>query len=243
MQRDDPLVADLVRAGAIRVGVFLPQFIRDPATGELRGLGTGYIAIDMTRLIAERLGVAMRIVEYPSPKAAVAGLKTSGCDLVFLGIEPSRAAEVDFAPAMFQFDYSLLVPQGSTIESIADVDRPGTRIGLIESHASALALQRTVRHAQLVGIELPEQAPDLIRQGKVEALAFPRDHLLDFADQLPGSRVLAKGYGVNRVAIAVAQNRAGLLDYFKTFSEQAKASGLVQTVIERGTLRGFAVAD
>jgi polar amino acid transport system substrate-binding protein len=243
MQRDDPRIADLMRAGAIRTGLFLPQFIHDPATGELRGLGTGYIAIEMTCVIAERLGVTMRIVEYPSPKAAVAGLKNDRCDVVFLGVEPTRAAEVDFAPAIFQFDYSLLVPQGSPTQSIADADRPGIRIGLIESHASALALERIVKHARLVGVELPEQAPDLIREGKVDALAFPRDHLLDFADQLPGSHVLAKGYGINRVAMAVRQNRGGLLTYVTAFSEQAKASGLVQATIDRGALRGFAVAD
>jgi polar amino acid transport system substrate-binding protein len=243
MQRNDSRVADLVLAGAIRTGLFLPQFIHDPATGELRGLGTGYIAIEMTRTIAERLGIAVRVVEYPSPKAAVAGLKSDDCDVVFLGVEPTRVAEVDFAPAIFQFDYSLLVPQGSAIQSLADADRPGFRIGLIESHASALALKRTVKNARLIGVELPEQAPDLIRKGEVDALAFPRDHLLDFADQLPGSHVLAKGYGINRVAMAVRQNRAGLLAYAKAFSEEAKASGLVQAAIDRGELRGFTVAD
>jgi polar amino acid transport system substrate-binding protein len=243
MQPDDPRIGDLVRAGAIRTGLFLPQFARDSATVELHGLGTGYIAIEMTRVIAERLGVTMRIAEYPSPKAAVAGLKSDGCDIVFLGIEPTRAAEVDFAPALFQFDYSLLVPQGSMIQSMADADRPDVRVGLIESHASALALRRIIKHAKLVGVELPEQASDLIRHGKVEALAFPRDHLLDFADQLPGSHVLEKGYGINRVAMAVRQSRAGLLAFTREFSDWAKTSGLVQSAIERGALRGFTVAN
>jgi hypothetical protein len=55
--------------------------------------------------------------------------------------------------------------------------------------------------------------------------------------------VLAKGYGINRVAMAVRQNRSGLLACVSAFSEQAKASGLVQATIERGALRGFAVAD
>jgi hypothetical protein len=55
--------------------------------------------------------------------------------------------------------------------------------------------------------------------------------------------VLAKGYGINRVAMAVRQNRSGLLAFVAAFSEQAKASGLVQATIDRGALRGFAVAD
>src|SRR3954451_8970631 len=33
----DPRVADLVQAGKIRVGLFLPQFSKDAVTGELKG--------------------------------------------------------------------------------------------------------------------------------------------------------------------------------------------------------------
>jgi hypothetical protein len=43
--------------------------------------------------------------------------------------------------------------------------------------------------------------------------------------------------------MAVRQNRAGLLAFASEFSEKAKQSGLVQSAIERGSLRGFAVAD
>ena len=34
----DPRVADLARAGKVRVGLFLLQFIKDPATGQLRSV-------------------------------------------------------------------------------------------------------------------------------------------------------------------------------------------------------------
>ena len=42
-QGSDPRVADIVRAGKVRVGLHLPQFIKDPATGEIRGNGTGAV--------------------------------------------------------------------------------------------------------------------------------------------------------------------------------------------------------
>src|SRR6266508_826285 len=37
-QVPDPRLADLVQAGKIRVGLFLPQYIKDPATGEIKGV-------------------------------------------------------------------------------------------------------------------------------------------------------------------------------------------------------------
>jgi polar amino acid transport system substrate-binding protein len=236
----DPRVAELVAADVIRLALFLPQYAEDATA--IRGVGTGFIAIEIIGTLAARLGVAAQVMKYPSPKAAVAGLHDGACDIGFLGIEPSRAAVVDFSPALFQFDYSLLVPAASTIESLEDADRTERRIGLVDGHASALALRRIVKQCALIGVELPESAFELIRDRKVDALAFPRDQLLDFADRLPGARVLADGYGVNRVAMAVAKGRAGLLSYLTEFAEHAKASGLVQRAIARGALRGFDVA-
>ena len=242
MRQADPRTVELAQAGEIRVGLFLPQYTRDPASGELHGLGTGFIALELTRIVAARLGIAARAIEYPSPKAAVAGLQGDTCDTVFLGMEPSRAVEVDFAPPIFQFDYTYLVPAGSAIQHITDADRPGIRIGLVESHASALALRRLVTRANFVGVELPDEAVDLIKNDKADLLAFPRDHLLIFAEKLPGSRVLADRYGVNRVAMAVRKGRAGWLAYATEFSQEAKASGLVRAAIEHGALQGFEVA-
>jgi len=242
MQQGDPRVADLVAAGAIRIGLFLPQYALDSASGEIKGIGTGLLAIELTQVIAARLGIAARVVQYPAPNAAIAGLKNGTCDAVFLGIAPSRAAEVDFAPAIFQFDYSVLVPPGSAINTLADADQKDIRIGIVDGHASALALRSIVKHAQLIGAELPEETFDLLKQGKVDALAFPRDHVLNFANRLPGSRVLAKGYGINRVGIAVRKGRAGLLAYCSEFSSEVLASGAVQTIIDRASLPGFEAA-
>jgi polar amino acid transport system substrate-binding protein len=236
----DPRVAALAAGGAIRLALFLPQYAEDAAG--IRGIGTGFIAIEIVGALAARLGIVARVIKYPSPKDAVAGLQNDACDVVFLGIEPSRVAVVDFSPALFQFDYSLLVPVDSTIGSLEDADRAGRCIGLVDGHASALALRRIVKQAELIGVELPERAFDLLRDQKVDALGFPRDQLIEFAERLPGARVLAKGYGVNRVGMAVAKGSAGLLSYLSDFATEAKTMGLVRRTIERGGLDGFDVA-
>lgn len=243
MAAADPRVAALAAAGQIRLGLFLPQYAKHAASGALRGVGTGLIAIEIVGVIATRLGVAMRLMTYSSPTAAVADLKCGACDVAFLGLESSRAADVDFTPPLFEFDYTFLVPADSTIRCAADVDRRGMRIAIVDGHASALALRRIVKHAELVGAELPHAAFELFRAGKADAFALPRDHLLDYSAELPGAVVLNDRYGVNRVAMAVPKGRAGWLAYLAEFAGAAEAAGLVRRIIERGALRGFAVAS
>ncbi len=105
----DPRIADLAQDGEIRLGMFLPQYAKDTTTGEPRGVGPGVVMLEIARALAARLGVKLSIVELPTPRSALDCIKDGGCEFAFLGIEPSRAAEVDFTPAVFQFDYSFLV--------------------------------------------------------------------------------------------------------------------------------------
>jgi polar amino acid transport system substrate-binding protein len=238
----DPRIAGFMQAGKLRLAIFLPQYTKDAATGVLRGIGMGFVAMEMGRALAARLNVELQLVENPTPLAAAAALKSGACDLACLGIDPSRTAVLDFSPAVVQFDYTFLVPGNSAIGSFADADRPGQRIAVVLNHASTFALTRKAKHAELVGRELPDAAFDLLRAGQVEAFAAPREQLLDYSMLLPGSRVLDDSYGINNAGIALAQGQAGRLSYIREFVEQAKASGLIADIIQRGGLRGFRVA-
>ena len=238
----DPRVADLVRAGEVRFSLFLPQYRKEAATGELRGIGMGHVGIEMTRAIAAQLGVAARAIELKTPLQAVACVAQGECDLGYFGIEPSRAAVLDFSPPIIQFDYTLLVPKNSAIESFAAADRPGIRIAVVNNHASTFALQRIVQRADIVGADLPEDTFANFRAGRADAFAAPRDHLLDFAERLPGTRVLDDGYGVNNVGIAIAKGRPARLGFINDFVAAAKGSGLIARIIAQGRLRGLRTA-
>jgi polar amino acid transport system substrate-binding protein len=238
----DPRVADLVKAGRLRLAVFLPQYAKDSATGALRGIGMGFVAMAMGRALAARLGIDLRLIENPTPLTAIEGLKAGACDLACLGVDPSRAAELDFSPPVVQFDYTLLLPRGSPIHGFADADRPGRRIAVVLNHASTFALRRKVKHAELIGLELPEAAFEVLRAGRVDAFAAPREQLLDYSTQMRGSRVLDDGYGINNAAIAIKKGQAGRLAYIREFVEEGKASGAIADIIARGSLHGFRVA-
>jgi polar amino acid transport system substrate-binding protein len=233
----DPRVADLVQAGSIRVGLFLPQYTKDPVTGELRGVWA-----EIARALAARVGIEAVLLAKATPQEAVACLKASACDLLFLPLD-GRAAEIgDFSHPIFQFDYTLLVPPGSSIHSVADADRPGVRVAAVRNHASTLTLSGLLKQAELVYAETPRPTFDLLQAGKADVMASTRNALLEFSGQLAGSRVLADRYGANINRMVVPKNKAAWLAYVTEFVEDAKASGLVQKAIDRAGPRGVTVA-
>jgi polar amino acid transport system substrate-binding protein len=240
-QVPDPRVADLVQAGKIRVGMHSIMYTKDSRTGEVKAASTGIILFDIARTLGARIGVEVLPVGHPTIPEMLTCLTAGGCDVGFMGPDPSRAG-VDFSPPILQLDYTFLVPAGSSIQRIADADRPDVRIAVVRDHASTLTLSRTFKHAQLVYAATPDPTFELLRTGQADAFASIRAVLLAYSAKLPGSRVLEDHYGANLLGMVVPKGQAARLAYISEFIEQAKASGLVQLAIERAGLPGHKVA-
>jgi polar amino acid transport system substrate-binding protein len=235
-QTTDPRVADLVRAGKLRVGLFLPQYVKGPDGPRTT------VWVETAGAYAARVGVPLIIMEHATPPEAIACLKDSACDQLFLPLD-ARASEIgDFSNPIFQFDYTLMVPSGSSIAKVADADRPGVRIAAVRNHASTNELVRQVKQSEFVYAETPEQTFALLRDGKADVMASTRLVLLDFSAKLAGARVLADRYGANINRMVVPKGKADWRAHVNEFVEEAKASGAVQKFIERGGTRGVTVA-
>lgn len=240
-QVPDPRVADLAKAGKIRVGVHSVMYTRDPQTGEPKAVSVGLILLDIARALGARVGAEIVLVGHPTIPEMLTCLTDGACDTGFMGPDPSRTG-VDFSPPFLQLDYTFLVPAASSIQHIADVDRPGVRIAVVSDHASTLTLKRMLKHAQLVYAATPDPTFELLRSGQADAFASIRGVLLAYSAKLPGSRVLDEHYGANLLGMVVPKGQAARLAYITEFIEQAKNSGLVQQAIERAGLPGYKVA-
>jgi ABC-type amino acid transport substrate-binding protein len=129
-QTSDPRIADLVKAGRVRFGMFPPQYTKEPVTGELKGP-----YVEVMRELEVHMGLPVVFKEVATPAELIECLKASQCDVGSLGFDPTRADQVGgFTPPFMQVDYTYLVPPSSAIHTIADADRPGVRIAVVRDH-------------------------------------------------------------------------------------------------------------
>jgi len=232
--------SELAPTGKLRVGINLGNFLltaTDPATGEYRG-----IAVDLGRELGRRLGVPVEIIGYPSPGALADAARSGVWDVGFLGAEPQRANEIDFTAAYVEIEATYLVPPGSPLKTIADVDREGVRIAISGKSAYDLYLTRTLRHAQLVRIAGADSAFKQFVDDRLEALAGLRPRLVKDHDHFPGSRILDGQFTAVQQAAGTPKGRAAGARYLREFIEDIKATGLVARLIEKNGVRGLTVA-
>ena len=231
--------SQLAPSGTLRVGLNMSNFLltaTDAATGKPKGL-----AADLGHELGRRLGVPVELVPYPNPGALGDAAKSGAWDVGFLGAEPQRAKEIDFTAAYVEIEATYLVPAGSSIKTIADVDRPGVRIAISDRSAYDLYLTRELKHAQLVR-ERGDVILTRFLSDKLDAMAGLRPGLMKDQAKAPGSRILDGNFTAVQQAAGTPKGRPAGAKYLKEFIEDVKASGLVAKTIEKHTLRGLNVA-
>jgi len=230
----------LAPTGPLRVGLQLGSphnVIRDPTTGEMKGVG-----FDLGRELAGRLGIPFEPVMYPSVGPLLEAGKSGAWDVAFVGFSPARANEWDFTGLHLQIEFGYLVPAGSAISEIADVDRPGIRVAVQEKSQPEVFISRALKSAILVRGPTLAATLDLLASGKADAIFSIKPSLYEVSNRLPGSRVLDGRLGVDPHAMAMPKGRNVGAAYAREFIEQAKSGGSVQAAIERVGMRGAIVA-
>jgi polar amino acid transport system substrate-binding protein len=232
-------VAALKAKGRLRVGIGLvPAFAsKNQATGEIHG-----IAVELGRALADRIGIELEPVTYPSPGNLPEALEAGAWDIAFLGVDPVREAVMDFSVPYARVDSTFLLAPGSPDRGVGELDADGVRIATTRNGVEDLTLTRLIGSAEIVRVASVGAGFEELKAGTVDAVAVARPAALAFSAQLPGSRVSESHFSVALHAIGVPKGQDELLEYVNAFVSEAKTSGFVRQAMERVGLRGAQVA-
>ena len=230
----------LAPTGSLRVGLQLGSphnVIRDSATGEMKGVG-----FDLGRELARRMNVAFEPVLYPSVGALLDAGKNGAWDVAFVGFSPARANDWDFTGLHMQIEFGYLVPAGSSISEMADVDRVGVRVAVQEKSQPDVFISRTLKNATLVRGSSLAATLDWVASGSADVIFSIKPSLFEVSTRLPGSRVLDGRPGIDPHAMVMPKGRDRGAAYAREFIEHAKSGGSVRAAIDRAGIRGAIVA-
>lgn len=236
----DEMKKALAPGGRLRVGINHSNFLLvNP--GSAHGAPTG-IAADLGAELAKRLGLAFEYVSFDSAGKLADAVKDAAVDVGFIGNEPERAAVIAFSPPYLELPVTYLVPAGSAIRALGDVDRAGVRVSVSARSAYDLFLTRHLRQATLVRSEGIPASVKAFAEQKLEALAGLKPGLMDAAKKLPGARVLEGQVTAVLQSVGIPKKRESAAGLVRDFVEAVKAEGLVAKAVERHGVRGVNVA-
>ena len=232
--------SELAPTGTLRVGLNHGNFLL--ITPGSKGPAPRGVAPDLARELGRRVGAPVEFVDFDTAGKLADAVGSGAWDVAFLGAEPQRASQIAFTAAYLEIPATYLVPAGSPIRSIAEVDREGVRIAVAEKSAYDLYLSRSVQHARLMRTQGIDASYDLFVTQKLEVLAGLKPRLLMDVEKLPGARILDGQFTAVQQAIGTPKARMEGARYLRQFAEEVKASGLVAQLIGKHGVRGVIVA-
>ncbi|MBT3372058.1 MAG: transporter substrate-binding domain-containing protein [Rhodospirillaceae bacterium] len=230
------VVAELAPNGILRAGINMSNPLL--VTGKTDAGDPAGVSPDMARAIAERLGVEVKYVPFPSPGVLADAVDDDAYDIGLIAAEPARAESIAFTSAYVEIEATYLVPAGSPLAVIDDVDRPGIQIAVSDRSAYDLYLTRALKHGELHRAKGLGGAVDLFTSAKLDALAGLRPALIEDVKTMPGARILDGNYTTVQQAIGTQPRNSAAATFLQDFVMEARASGLVAKLIERHGVEG-----
>ncbi len=233
--------AILAPKGKLRVGVYLgspTSLVHDPKTGESHGL-----SFELGKELARRLDVPFEQVNYQRISDVLDGMKAGDVDFTISNSTPARAAFVTFSQHLLTIELGYLVAANSPITAIADIQKPGLRVGVTQNSTSQGTIPKLLPNAVVVPAQNFKRGVEMLEHGEIDTYATNKPTLFEMSDQMPGSRILEGRWGEEHLAVAIPREHAGGLDYIKSFVEDVQTSGLVERLAAQAGLRGAVKAQ
>lgn len=220
------VLKELAPTGTLRASINLGNIVLAQGTPD----APSGVTPDLVAELAKRLGVPHALTCFDAAGKAFEAMKAGQVDIVFLAIEPVRAAEIEFTAPYVIIEGCYIVPKDSQLNSPADVDQPGVRVGVNVASAYDLFLTRNLKHAQLV--RSTDGAQTFLDQ-KLEAAGGVKQSLQKFIAKNPTVRMIEPRFMDIRQAMGTAKGKLAGAAYLRGFIEEMKRSGFVADALKR----------
>ena len=236
-ERDELAPTGTLRFGVVAGAVRTEFFVVKKSDAEPEG-----VTVDLARELARRLDVPVDFTVASSSLELTEMLLGGKLDAAIMPPDKWGEQRLDFGTFYFVDRDTYMVPGGSRMKTVDEVDDRRVRVIAIEGSTTDRAAARRLKNTRVDPVDSIDEALEMLRTRKADALAFTHASLAPLVPRVPGSRILDGSFGRVGLAFAIPKNRPNGLFYITSFTEEAKLSGFVQGAFDNAGLQNSKVA-
>jgi len=171
---------------------------------ELKGFDVDIAKSISRRLLGDKDGELIEFV-YVTPDSRIGDLNSKKVDILVatMSINSKRAAVIDFTDPYFVAGQALMVKEGSKINSIECLNT--AKAGIILGTTGEKTIRQLAPNATIIGEKNYNDAFNLLKTGKVDAILADDSILYGFILDNKGYKILPARYTKEYYAIALRQ--------------------------------------
>jgi len=199
------------------------------------------IATAITKKILGKNGKA-KFVQVTS-QTRIPLLKNGNIDAIIatMTITPEREKQVNFSNSYFDAGQSLLVKKGSSIKSVKDLNKTGTKVIGVTGANSVANIKKFAPKAQVLELSDYAQAMTALKSGQGVALTTDNGILYGMASQNPGYEVVGGAFTKEPYGIAINKGQGPFKKEVNQALKEIEADGTYNRILKKwfGNVAGF----
>lgn len=196
--------------------------LKNTATGQVEGFD-----VDLAKALAKDIFGDENKVEFKevTSKTRIPMLEKGDIDMIIatMTITEDRKKQVNFSDVYFKAGQSLLVPKGSAIKSIADLN--GKKVIAAKGSTSAKSIKEKVPSITLIEFENYAEAFTALKSGKGDVLTTDNAILLGMVQQDPNFVLTGGLFTDEPYGIAMKKGDTKITDTVNAFLKKIQGNG------------------
>jgi len=209
---------------SLRVGMELayPPFEMQDPQGNPAG-----VSVDLARALAEFLHEPLTVENIPF-SGLIPALKTGKIDVIISSMTetPERAQSIDFSDPYLHTGLCILAKKDSSIQGIADVDRPGVTVVVKQGTTGQAYARDHIKNAQVLVLDKETACVLEVTQGKADAFLYDQMSTYTNWKRNPDkTRPVLNPFQAESWAIGIRQGNTAMKDKVNEFLKDFRAAG------------------
>jgi len=227
--------AQLAPTGVLRAGINMsnPLLVSGKHDGGPYG-----VSPDLAEKLAEKLGIGVELIPFEGPGVLADALNDNVWDICNIANEAKRASTISFSVAYCEIEATYMVPSGSSITRLDQVDQPGNRI--VSKHRAAydLWLHANIKHATIINTASMDESFKQFAEGGFEVLACLRPKLMEQQINMPNTRILTGNFSKVSQAIGMRYGCPEAAAFLNDFIKESTSSGYIAELFDKYGVTG-----
>jgi len=189
--------------------------------------------IDLARMLAERMGVELELVQVPGA-SRIQYLLAGKVDILiaFLGVTPERALQVDYSDPYFTSDSNVLASADVAISSYEDLKK--LRVAVVRGTTSDRFLTKRLGEGAVLRFDDTPSMYQALLSGQIDVVTDTLYNAAQMMKSSPQIKLEKKFAMFNQInGIAIRRDNQNLLNWLNSFVGFAKASGELGLMYEK----------
>jgi polar amino acid transport system substrate-binding protein len=185
------------------------------------------VSVDLAKALGDWLGRPVRIENIPFT-GLIPSLKTGKIDCIISSMTdtPERRGSIDFSEPYLSTGLALLVPAGSAVQSVADLDQTGKTVAVRQGTTGEVWARANIKNAKILGLEKESAAVMEVVQGKADAFLYDQMSVWENARRHPEkTRAVLQPIRKEDWAVGLRKGDDALRAKVNEFLREFRASG------------------